>query len=129
VDSTSVLCPGATLPAGLVQVTVAVPSATITSVTGPSPSPAILPEQLTCVPMVHITTHKVYESSVRVQQWLRYLCPTKSTPVILQMYMDLEYMVGGALMTGPKTLGRISQVDARPWWATFRTTFRPSGPS
>jgi hypothetical protein len=44
-------CPGATLPAGLVQVTVAVPGADTVIVKVVPPRPATLPVHWTCVPM------------------------------------------------------------------------------
>jgi hypothetical protein len=45
------LCPGATLPAGLVQVTLAVPVADTVIVKVVPPRPATLPVHCTCVPM------------------------------------------------------------------------------
>jgi hypothetical protein len=45
------LCPGATLPAGLVQVTLAVPVAVTVIVKVVPPRPATLPLHWTCVPM------------------------------------------------------------------------------
>jgi hypothetical protein len=47
----SKVCPGATLPAGLVQVTVAVPGADTRIVKVVPPRPATLPVHWTCVPM------------------------------------------------------------------------------